>query len=83
MEMFLISHYSYDYDQSCNEIESIQKEKDESMGDFILKISQIYYKFYDVDRSLEEYFHQLCTYLLHISLREEEHLLLFDESNST
>ena len=53
------------------------------MGDFLSRISQIYYRFHDNDRTSKEYFHKFYTYLQHISFSEEEYPLLFDEPNST
>ena len=49
MELFLIAHHNYGYDQLCNEIELIWKDKEDSFDAFISRIAQIYYRFHDDD----------------------------------
>ena len=41
----MISHQNYDYNELCDEIQSIRKEKEESMDEFISKMEKIYYRF--------------------------------------
>lgn len=38
MKLFMTMHQDYDYDQSCDEIESLQREQDDSIDDFNSKI---------------------------------------------
>ena len=40
MRFFVFTHQNYDYDQLCEEIESIQREEDESIADFYLRVIQ-------------------------------------------
>lgn len=53
MKLFLFTHHNYDYDQLCEEIESIQREN-ESIVDFYLRLIQHSYRFHDEDRLSEE-----------------------------
>ena len=77
MEMFLFAHQSYNYDELCNEIESLWKERNESLDDFHSRLLQIYYIFHDEHRPSKKYFHVLFTYLLSISFSDflKEHEL--------
>ena len=52
MEMFLIAHQNYCYEQLYTKIESVWKGKEESEDDFILRISNISYGFHDNNRPL-------------------------------
>ena len=55
-ELFIKTHQEYDYDQLCEEIESLQRDDDESIDDFNLRILKNYYRFNYYDRPLKEYF---------------------------
>ena len=53
MQLFVCVHHNYNYDQSCEEIESIQREEDDSVVDIELRLIQHSYRFHDDDRPLE------------------------------
>jgi xylose isomerase len=72
MELFLIYNQNYDYDQLCDEIGLVQKQKKESVDEIISRITQIYYRFHDDDRPSQEDFLELYTYLISISLSGED-----------
>lgn len=55
MELFLLAHQNYDYDELCDYIEYLHRDEDESIANFNLRIIQNYYIFYDDDRPSKEY----------------------------
>jgi len=79
MEMFMISHSNYDYNELCDEFESIRKGKEESKDEFISRVVQIYYRFHGDDRLSKETFLKLYSSLLSISLIGVEHLMTRDK----
>ena len=47
MELFITMHQNYNYVQLCDEIESLQRDKDESIVYFDSRIIRDYYRFHD------------------------------------
>lgn len=79
----MFAHHNYNYEKLRDEIESLWREKNDSIADFSSRISQIYYRFHDDEQPSEDEFVQFKLYLLHISLSNEENQLLSSELNST
>ena len=49
MKSFMTVHQDYDYYQLLDEIESLQRDEDESIDDFNSRIMHNYYIFHDDD----------------------------------
>ena len=56
----------------CDEIESIQREEEESTVDFDLRLTQHYYRFHDDDQPAEEDYVQLRVSLIRKYFCEDE-----------
>jgi len=54
MEVFIIAHENYDYEQLCTEVEGICRNINESMYDFLQRVMQIYYRFPKNDRASDQ-----------------------------
>lgn len=50
MELFVFAHQSYNYEKLCDEIESLWREKDESIVDFNSRIPHVHYRPHDDDQ---------------------------------
>lgn len=82
MESFLHAHQNYDYEELCDEIESLQREQDESIANFNSSIIQNYYIFHDDDLPSKEGFDPLMLSLILNSLSKVEKQIFFDEFDS-
>jgi superfamily I DNA and RNA helicase len=69
MDLFTSAHQNYDYNQLCDEIESIHRDEDESIDDFYSRIVQNYYIFHDDDQASKEYFDKTTLSLIRITLQ--------------
>ena len=75
-------HQNYDYEQLCDEIESFQRDEDESIVDFDLRNIQNYYIFHCDDWPLKQDFDPLRLSLIHNSLSKFEKERFFGELDS-
>ena len=76
LELFISAHKNHDYDQLCDEIESLQRDEDESISDFNSRIIQSYH---NDDHPLKKYFDKTMLSLIRNSLTEVEKRCFFNE----
>jgi hypothetical protein len=50
MEVFIVAHDNYNYDELCGELVKVQKMKDKPFNDFMLRVVKIYYEFHESDK---------------------------------
>ena len=79
MELFTTTHQNYHYNQLFAEIETLPRDKNESIADFDSRIMQNYYRFDDDDQPSKEYFDKTRKSLIHNSLMKVEKLMLLNE----
>jgi hypothetical protein len=58
MEVFIIAHVNYDYEELCSEVEGIYRDINEPLDDFYERVMQIYFRFPKSEKaSNQEVFH--------------------------
>ena len=82
MHLFVFVHQNYDYDQLCEEIESIQRDEDESIADFDLRLIQHSCIFHDDDRTSKKDYTLFRFSLIFKCYFEDERKLFFGDVDS-
>ena len=83
MELFICAHQNYDYEKLCKEIESLQREEEDSIADFDSRIIHNSYRFHDDDRPSKEDFDLLRLYVIPNSLYKVHQWIFLDDLDST
>jgi hypothetical protein len=69
MEVFIIAHVDYDYDELFNELEEIHRLRNEHVDDFFQRFMQIYCIFPESDKPSDQEIFDWFSYLVSIPER--------------
>lgn len=79
LDLFISTHHNYNYDQLCDEIESLHIDEDESIVNFNSRIMKNYYRFHDDDRPLQFFFDKTMLSLIQKSHTKFDRQWFFNE----